>query len=307
MTVSKIWLPRWGIYGCKCMKETLPGVEADMIAAGIIRERLDFYQGAYHKGTAASAGTHDGGGAVDAYPHQGGPANSKGQKIWEKWGAICYYRYPPLFGYHNHVLWRGCPHLAPLARRQVGGAVRSGWNGLSGRSARYGQKAIVPSRTWEQAVKKYEIKPVKPAPKKSEGWFGMAAPKMTERKKPFGLKARREAVLPINDKGDSSLVVGKVDDFYTKITVHVSGLPAGQTIHFRAGHVDYKKGAPARHVIFGGPDAQTVTGLGEDFKVSLTFDGRTGAAPKGWSRRVRIFANASADCTVTYFASWTRT
>ncbi len=91
--------------------------------------QLDVWQGSYNIGVGASAGTHDGGGAVDL-----APANADSKVLaMRRVGFAAWYR-PTLSGAwpaHVHAIAIGDAELAPLARVQVN-AYHIGRDGLAG-------------------------------------------------------------------------------------------------------------------------------------------------------------------------------
>lgn len=68
---------------------------------------LHVIQSAYNTGVAASAGTHDKDGCIDVYIE--GLDWLDAQAFLRSCGWAAWYRYPPLFGYHIHMISLGCP------------------------------------------------------------------------------------------------------------------------------------------------------------------------------------------------------
>jgi hypothetical protein len=291
--MSKIWLPRWGIYGCECMRDSLPHIESDMIAHKIIHTKLDWYQGGYHKGTTASAGTHDGGGVGDTAQY-----SSAAGAIWKKWGVLWYYRHPPLFSYHGHLAWVGCPHGAAPLKQQVAGALHSGWNGLAGRSAAYGEWFRVPALTWQQAVKKY-AKPAPPKPSAPKGLLGMTSeigPFNATKAQP--LPNGKPVHLRINDKPSRHTIIGtRAAQAVATAAIRVTGLKAGERVDldWQLIYVFVKGGRPdisrvlryGSSVTFGKPGTE------------ITWSGGVPASDKkGYDLRLRLRATAHAKAAV---------
>jgi hypothetical protein len=289
--MSKIWLPRWEIYGCECMKISLPGIEADMIKAGVLKRSLNFYQGSYHQGTSASKGTHDGGGVADTWPSQGGLAGTKAQKVWEANGDWDAYRYPPLFGYHNHLLWRGCPHMSPAAKAQINGAVGWGWNGLAGRSSGV-NRAIVPALTWQQAYKKRH--PPKPPTPVQKGLLGMTSEIVFDWPHPQKLANSKPTHLQIASK--RSTVIGtRAPQAVVTAAVGVTGLKAGErvdldweVIYAAAGKANITRTIRFGRSILPGQAHGTIVWAG----------GIPASDKKGYDLRLRIRATAHAKAAV---------
>lgn len=90
-----------------------------IIAENIYGHPFTLSQGSYHPGTAASAGTHDGGGVVDV--------SVDGMISTERYAAVqalrragffAWLRTPPKFDYHIHAVAIGDREMSPAARRQ---------------------------------------------------------------------------------------------------------------------------------------------------------------------------------------------
>ncbi len=83
---------------------------------------IHIWQGSYHKGTSQSAGTHDGGGAIDSGPTK---STTKNWNLWRKAQRICglaSFDRPYLAGewdHHNHTLFIGNKYMSGSAKRQV--------------------------------------------------------------------------------------------------------------------------------------------------------------------------------------------
>ncbi|WP_162143128.1 GH25 family lysozyme [Granulicoccus phenolivorans] len=146
--------------GCRCMAITLPLIEADMLARGLIRQNLDFFQWGYNRGRVrASADTHDKGGVADN--GQWSPAQ---RQVWADWGTMPFPRtreFGWTEGEHLHVVWYGCPHQM----ESTAGQVRSGLAGRDGLKADSVRNFIKPTRTWQDAVRAYSAAlPANPRP-----------------------------------------------------------------------------------------------------------------------------------------------
>lgn len=82
---------------------------------------IAIYQGSYNRGVTQSAGTHDGGGAIDSGPVKKTASN---WNKWEKAQRICglgSYDRPDLPGHwshHNHTIYRGDKEMSGSLRRQ---------------------------------------------------------------------------------------------------------------------------------------------------------------------------------------------
>jgi hypothetical protein len=104
----------------------------DKVAFEVLEDRLNatatIYQGGWNAGgVSASAGAHDGGGAVDYwFPTKDvGPVVRRSRDTgWDAW-----YRYPPTFPTHVHGIRHGSPTASPVAKGQMTDYVADG-NGL---------------------------------------------------------------------------------------------------------------------------------------------------------------------------------
>lgn len=149
----KVWIELPGGsrgWGCTCMAVTLPLIEADMLAKGLIKRSIDFFQWGYNRGqVAASAGTHDLGGVADC-----GQWSLEQRRVWAAWGTMPFPR-TTQFGWttgdHLHVVWHGCPHQMSSAAQQVRDGL-AGRDGLVSNRVRNFEK---PTRTWQEAVRAY--------------------------------------------------------------------------------------------------------------------------------------------------------
>jgi hypothetical protein len=130
---------------CSCVVESLPYVELDMLAKGIIKESIDIFQLGYRDDVGASAGTHARGGCVDV-----GQYSAKAIDVWRIWGWTMQDRSPFLDPNHGHGWPYCCPHLAPAAQDQ-----EAAWdkkrNGLINNQLVVGRWPVLP---WKQALEK---------------------------------------------------------------------------------------------------------------------------------------------------------
>lgn len=106
-------------------------------------------QGSYNPGGVdASAGTHDGGGAMDISVLNISSANrTKLLTALRKVGFAAWLRTPPSFDYHIHAMAVSDPDLSSGAQHQTGDYYL-GMNGLAGRGADDGPQ--VTKVTWEE-------------------------------------------------------------------------------------------------------------------------------------------------------------
>lgn len=162
---ERLVIRRYGVKMCPCMIATLPMVEGRLTALGLIEHDLSglIYQGCWNSGVAASAGTHDGGGAIDVHPSIA--TSDAALRAWRESGVAMWHRnpIPGLWGEHAHGIWLGCPHLSSGAEAQVA-QYRTGHNGLANWGPDTGPD--VPFITWQDALRKYE--------NDERDWFDMA-------------------------------------------------------------------------------------------------------------------------------------
>lgn len=84
--------------------------------------RLDIYQGSYNAGRVeASAGTHDGGGAVDVNAHSGGKSSTQIVNAMRAVGFAAWHRAPisGIWGEHVHAILIGNEKVSASAARQI--------------------------------------------------------------------------------------------------------------------------------------------------------------------------------------------
>lgn len=150
---GKIWMSEFGIYGCPCVNESLPLLQMVHLIRGDISNSLDVYQGCYHPGVGASAGSHDKGGPVDI-----GQFESRQLRTQREcgWGAQHRTRAQGFSADHNHMFPIGCPHGSPLAMSQQR-AWQNGRNGLLGNGPITGPGPIgTETPHWKEGVKLME-------------------------------------------------------------------------------------------------------------------------------------------------------
>lgn len=131
---------------------------AMVIAARVVRVApLELTQGCYNNGAvAASAGTHDGGGAVDIRAKTLNATQVKEAiNILRKVGFAAWHRLPSEGNWpeHIHCIAIGCPDLSRGAKNQVAD-YKAGRNGLANNKADNGTRAWV-AWTWEKYAKTY--------------------------------------------------------------------------------------------------------------------------------------------------------
>jgi hypothetical protein len=206
-TYGKTWW-REG-YACGCMIQSIEDVVEPRLKAAGYHTPINIFQQAYNSGgVSASAGTHDGGGALD---HD---RSSEGEtRIWREGGWADWRRGSPYdsMDQHNHGIVIGCPHVSSGAADQVND-YKNGRNGLSGGGADPGPD--VPYITWEDAYEKYaNQKPAEP-----EGLFGMTKRVSSYRgdsqtfqtdnwNKTLGINKEGHATIAVNTKGMCDMII----------------------------------------------------------------------------------------------------
>jgi len=124
--IGRIWMREFGVYGCHCVNESLPLLQMIHLIRGEISDSLTIFQGCYHKGVGASAGSHDKGGPVDIGQFQDHHLQTQREFGW---GSQHRTRAQGFSGDHNHMFPIGCTHGSPLAMSQQR-AWQNGRNGL---------------------------------------------------------------------------------------------------------------------------------------------------------------------------------
>lgn len=257
-------------------------------------------------GAVASAGVHDGTSALDLSTR--GMTRTQALYLVRCMRRVGFAAWLRLFlagvwPEHIHALLIGSKGLPRLAVNQVKSYL-AGRTGLVGNAVDHLNGAVF-NTTWEKYKKAHPIKP--PAPADPKGLFDMGQPVLTERKIGQGLKANRDTMLQVNDKGFTSVVYGKTPSFQTKITLRIDGLPADGQVSVRCSQVDVDSKGNATEALFGGVDKQTLPVSPDGtFRRSFIFDGAVKAGPKGKQRRVRPIVTASHDCKITYCSTLTR-
>lgn len=140
----------------------------DMVLAAekLLGYNLTIIQGSYNSGgVAASAGTHDGGGAVDVWGKGTGDAATVAN-VMRRVGFAAWHRTPAQgnWGHHVHAIAIGDAELSRGARNQVA-SYKSGHNGLASNGKDTFSRAYV-NNTWETykaTAKPVDVKPTIPA------------------------------------------------------------------------------------------------------------------------------------------------
>ncbi|RKT54836.1 peptidoglycan-binding domain-containing protein [Saccharothrix australiensis] len=118
-------------------------------AERLLGRQLDITQGSYNTGNPGSAGTHDGGGALDlSVAGMSAATRTAVAKALRQVGFAAWVRTPAQgdWGYHIHAVALADPDLSPAAQHQAGDYYL-GYNGLANRAPDDGP--AVAKRTWE--------------------------------------------------------------------------------------------------------------------------------------------------------------
>jgi len=293
------------VRACTCMIENITKVvEPRLKAAGVIKNSIDIFQGAY-SGSSKSGGTHLGGGAIDTAQY-----SDTAVKIWRTSGWD-YYRRGADYGFdpHGHGVLRGCPHLSAAAEDQHDDYKR-GRNALNDHARDPHDEMGQPLITWQDAVAKY-------APDKStvppvtgggggtkyesdiEEFLMTADWDPISTTKPQKLeKLGAWQYLELTDKGNISFAEGPVRIMgYLALIIH--GKP-GESVYFRT--VEDERGTKdeyRRRATYSDHDEVVLTGGSTYAKVPLAYN--VGGPRKGWAHNyVRLqWHSSDPNCTIT--------
>jgi hypothetical protein len=113
---------------------------------------FDIMQGSYNDDVSTSAGTHDGGGALDC-DDTGMSQDTINKVVYQgrRVGFAVYWR-PPIpnkWGSHFHAIELGCPDASPAAKAQMAEYLLGG-DGLKGTYPDPHAALNAPKQTWEQ-------------------------------------------------------------------------------------------------------------------------------------------------------------
>lgn len=128
-----------------------------------------------------------------------------------------------------------------------------------------------------------------PTPTPKKGPFGMTVTNVGRREKDIPLAAGKYKTIPINDKGDVSIISGltKGDGVMAQVVLALEGVPRGAEIVGRFYYADYKKGQKTkRHYTF--PAQELIASNGGSFGALTLLDSCGSSPATGWSRRLRF-------------------
>jgi hypothetical protein len=276
-TYGKTW---WrGGYACGCMIQSIEDIIEPRLKAAGYRTPVNIFQYCYSGSVSASAGTHDGGGALD---HAKG--NDGETKIWRECGVADYQRGSPedsAFDDHNHGIWQGCPHLSSGAANQVTD-YKNGRNGLADGGP--DQSPDVKPITWQDAYDKYSGT--------TTGVLGMSEMGKYDRSKDQTIKGDDEwHLLKIDDDDNLSLVTGPAE-FIAYSGFTLQKVAAGAVAQLRYARViDYPDSRDT--TIAGWYPIHEAIGTSGDTFGEITFTNSIGSKQSdGGSQKIRLYAKA---------------
>jgi hypothetical protein len=287
---------------CECQRITLPLIEAEMKAKGIISQNgsITIFQAGYNKGgVTASAGTHDGGGVLDT-----GNFSDAALAVWRSWGVEMQHRtVAQKFSPHGHGVWKGCPHVSSGAAYQQS-EWEAGRNGLVGRGPITGPGPKGSSTpTWQQAVK--NKKPA--APPEPKGLLGMTQAtsmrRSTDWRIPTDTSGKWNVAFPLNDSGSATAAQDTGDQIivYTA-NVTITGLKDGEAIDIAWTICDTKgDGGDAKWPTgwSGRRDSRRLVGGAAGYRTAeITFVGKLGKGASGRSKRLRLVYQTASKTAV---------
>ena len=282
-----------GWYACGCMIQSIEDIiEPRLRAAGYLgsSEKVSIFQAAYNGGgVQASAGTHDGGGALD---HDKG---SDGEtKIWRECGVADWQRGSPEDSYfddHNHGIWIGCTHLSNGAADQVVD-YKNGRDGLADGGP--DQSPDVAYITWQDAYDKYIGS--------TGGVLGMAdieTPHASQDQKVTG--DNEWHTLQIDDDGGLTLLTGPADLYVASVHWVITGLAVGDTTMFRlvVQNDDVSSANKPTTTEYTYPNTETVGTPGTSYGELTWINDLGGDKSKDVKRRLRLQCNPPEGKTIT--------
>jgi hypothetical protein len=252
-------------------------IEPRLKAAGF-HTPVSIFQAAYNGGgVQASAGTHDGGGALD---HAKG--NDAETIIWRECGVADWQRGSPedsAFDDHNHGIWQGCPHVSSGADGQLD-QYRAGCSGLSGWGP--DQSPYVKPISWQDAYKKY-------ANSGPEGLFDMTEQIWFHRSDEYGIN--NDGIwhdVPIGDGADApfSVVNGDTKQITATANAIFSGCADDADVSICWREMRAKDGADNDYTSTRGP--RNAEGATSSKAAEATYNGKLNKDGDGWKSRLRL-------------------
>jgi hypothetical protein len=206
-------------YMCPCGIASIEDrVEPELRKLGSISSTIRIFQGAWNAGgVSGSAGTHDGGGAIDTDRYDSDAELTVWREAgWAAWGRGND-KYGDGFDPHNHAICNGCPDTSSGADNQLDD-YDAGRNGLANNGKDPGPD-VRPLPDWDDALNDYE----------GEGLFGMTEKIYGKRSTDYAAKNDGEwHDCYINEDGDTSAVIGTTSQVTCSGLVIVTGLIEGE-------------------------------------------------------------------------------
>jgi hypothetical protein len=285
---DKIW---WrNCYMCSCGIASIEDrVEPELRRIGTLgsTENIRIYQGCWNAGgVSASAGTHDGGGAIDTDRYDSDKELTVIREAgWAAWGRGND-KYGDGMDPHNHWICNGCNDLSSGAEDQVDD-YNAGRNGLANNGKDPGPD-VRPLPTWDDALADYD-----------QGVFGMTKPVAFDNAKEQTFTGDGTwKTIKIDDNGDYSFLVGPKDAYI--VTSHwtleaIPGDPAsvqpGDIVQFRYQSVSDFSDDRDTITEWGYPITDTRIGDGTTFD-GLTWLNALGNSPEAGAKlKLRLFIN----------------
>jgi hypothetical protein len=141
--------------------------------------------------------------------------------------------------------------------------------------------------TWERYAASHNT--VDPVPiKPSGGIFDMTHVKEWERKGDIRLVQKRWTILPLDDNKIYTLFNGPTKDFEVNVHVEAAGVAANDAVQLRVQSYNVDKNGKAT-LVWGSKTNEIPQSSGSTLG-DTTFNGNLGKPPKGFTRRLRLFA-----------------
>jgi hypothetical protein len=288
---DKIW---WrGVYMCSCGIASIEGrVEPELRRIGTLgsTEKIRIYQGCWNAGgVSASAGTHDGGGAIDTDRYDSDKELTVIREGgWAAWGRGND-KYGDGMDPHNHWICNGCPDLSSGAEDQVDD-YHAGRNGLANNGKDPGPD-VRPLPEWDEALADYQ----------GEGLFGMTQKLYQRRSTDYAAKTDGEwHDCYINEDADTSVLIGQTDQVSCSGVVLVSGLGDGEAFDLTWRIASYDADKPTVYTHTRDTYARAVGSNGRTFSVAKYYNGTVPKDEKGNSPRLRLsYRTTAAAATIT--------
>jgi hypothetical protein len=278
-----------GGYVCGCIIQSVEDiVEPRLRDAGHLGddEQITIFQHCYSGSVSASAGTHDGGGALDIEK-----TSDAETVIWRECGGAAWQRGTPedyYFDDHTHIIWQGCPHLSSGAADQVVD-YKNGRDGLADNGP--DQSPHVKPITWQDAYDKYIGS--------TKGLLGMsdvdhftgAAPQTIARDGKWH-------TVTLDDEGALSYLSGPKDLYIVVTNLELTGLGVGEVAQVRYVAVTDYPGDKATTIDTKYPISELIGTSGSTFGTPIVWLNNLGKAKDSdGTTKIRLMVLAPAEPT----------